>query len=426
MRLNTNLFVETITRPFLGLTNFERLVQIIRFSSSFLSFVLSIVVYLAPYINPRTINMSQLNTYSREISQGIFEKLYNSVESYGANSNNGVGLTTSEIVILTTYTLSQIENVPQYIIFSLYGNCVADYIDSIDYSLVDSNDNDGDGNVLSQLWINATDSGLTFDCKNYGPNYIYDYKSILSTIGLDIIIDFAYSDDSQNSYERYISQLRTLKRNCIYLSYGVHFGEICIFAMTFWYYSIKGRSINPFTEKILVHIISSIALVNMINGLICNISLVIINYSIQKRIKSELQSFGFSYHLNKVWFTLLWIHTFLICVSCLAWSGFEWCLVSDIALEGDEINDNIIDNDGFVKTLDSELQLKNYQLSYESEEEAQSDGHDGDESDVDMIRDYLTDEEYELQSISLRSRSSTETLEGYSVKRFVVPSTMQF
>lgn len=431
MRLRVGTFLQRLARPFQGLSHFERLMCVMRFTSSFLIFLFSIVIYLAPYISPRTISMSRLNTYSKEISQGIFEKLYNSVESISAGSNNGVGLTTSEIMILTAYTLTQIKNVPQYIIFSLYGNCIVDFATSIDYSTINDTDsrrdNDND-DVLSQIWVNATDSGLTYDCSNYGPSYFFDYKSILSTIGLDIIIDYVYTSGPTDAYTHYIHQLETLKRNCVYLAYVSLFVELEILILTIWYYNIKNRSINPFAEKLLVHIVSFLALFVMIIGLVCNISLAVINYSIQKRIRSELQSFGFSYHLNKAWFTLLWFQTFWICVSCLAWSGFEWCLANDNGGDdNDSINVNIMDNLGFIKSPDNELPSKKYNLSYDSMDDEQFEGgNDGEGTNVGMVSGYNSEEDYELQSISLRSTSSSQSPEAYSVKRVVIPSTMQF
>ena len=119
---------DIITRPFQNLTALEKVVQWLRLGTTLLIISFGLALTVGPLSSPRTLYMSRLDTYSADITTGLFTVLRQSMEqSTSTEENNGVGLTTSELYILTAYTESQIKNVPQYITVSLYGRCDSTY-----------------------------------------------------------------------------------------------------------------------------------------------------------------------------------------------------------------------------------------------------------------------------------------------------------
>lgn len=306
-----------LTKPFENLNALDRLIQIIRLSSSIVVLSMLLVLTLGSRSLPTLLYMGRLNTSSIDIAQGLFDVLQESVESYTAsNINNGVGLTTSEILILTEYTASQIKEVPRYVVTSVYGWCKI-------HNETTEVDNSGD---LSE---SATASNKTV-CFEKGAAYILDYRQLLETIGLDIILNYAYGDSSgaSSAYLEYISQNKQKKERMINLMYFVTCTQFFMIILQLWYYSIKGKSLNVLKEQLLVHGISFISLLIFVCTLIAVINLAIINLSLRSRVESELETFGMSYHLGGSWFTVLWLFAIFSCISCLVWSGLEWC-VSD-------------------------------------------------------------------------------------------------
>ncbi|CAI4047424.1 hypothetical protein N7582_004101 [Saccharomyces uvarum] len=326
---------DIIARPFQNLTALEKVVQWLRLGTTLLIISFGLALTVGPLSSPRTLYMSRLDTYSADITTGLFTVLKESMEtSTSTEENNGVGLTTSELYILTAYTESQIKNVPQYITVSLYGRC-----DST-YSMVEVFDSQG--NMYSEK--NSTTKST---CTKAGTNYLFDYREVLSNLGLDIVLDYAYnkvsSQQAESSvYTAYMKGLKNKKANVLHLLYAVISFQVCMLFFMIWYYYIKGRFLNALKERALVHINSLLSLVVFIGGLTSTISLAWINYTIQSRINSELEAFGFSYHLGVTWFSLLWCFAGLISVSCLAWSGLEWCISDNGTTYGGGIDDKFL------------------------------------------------------------------------------------
>ena len=126
--INPHRLKKTVSKPFENLNALERLIQSIRLFSSVFIICLSLVLTVGALVNPKYLYMGKLNTSSVDIANGLLDVLKNSVESSRpTNINNGVGLTTSEILILTKYAEAQVNNVPQYITSSIYSWCATRY-----------------------------------------------------------------------------------------------------------------------------------------------------------------------------------------------------------------------------------------------------------------------------------------------------------
>lgn len=207
------------------------------------------------------------------------------------------------------------------------------------------------------------------------------------------------------------------------LLYAVICLEACILAMTFWYYIIKGRFINPFKERFLMHSISLLSFTVFICALTSIITLTCINYNLRNRVKNELKAFGFAYSLGTSWLMSIWFMAVFVIISTLVWSGLEWC-ISDSQDYGDETQNNILSYEPGVFMDESELRDSN------------DDFEDGEvyRSNIDTsqtggwhrsVNDYESDcvEEMELQDLVLYSSEDSDLM----MQRTVKPSsTMQF
>ncbi|EJS42641.1 ecm7p [Saccharomyces arboricola H-6] len=441
---------DIIARPFQNLTALEKVVQWLRLGTTLLIISLGLTLTIGPLSSPRTLYMSRLDTYSADITTGLFTVLRQSMEqSTSTEENNGVGLTTSELYILTAYTESQIKNVPQYITVSLYGRC-----DST-YTMVEEFDSEGNMHSVKNSTTKST-------CTSVGTNYLFDYREVLANLGLDIILDYAYnkigSQEAESSaYTNYVKGLKNKKANVLHLLYAVISFQVCILFFMIWYYYIKGRFMNALKERALVHINSLLSLVVFIGGLTSTISLAWVNYTIQSRINTELEAFGFTYHLGVTWFSLLWCFAGLISVSCLAWSGLEWCISDNGTSYGGAIDDKFLGYQAGVFTdadLDDELphdqryprrqstsgeaelmrnsdtmatisKTGNNEPS-ESEDISTTLDHGNDTTEIgenDRNKTFASREEFELQDIRFRLSGDSEE----SMQRVIKPSSaLQF
>ncbi|CAI1609180.1 hypothetical protein SEUBUCD646_0L04810 [Saccharomyces eubayanus] len=441
---------DIIARPFQNLTALEKVVQWLRLGTTLLIISFGLALTVGPLSSPRTIYMSRLDTYSADITTGLFTVLKESMEkSTSTEANNGVGLTTSELYILTAYTESQIKNVPQYITVSLYGRCDSSY------SMVEAFDSQG--NMYSEK-----NSSTKSTCIKAGTNYLFDYREVLQNLGLDIVLDYAYNKVSSqqaetSAYTSYMKGLKNKKANVLHLLYAVISFQVCMLFFMIWYYYIKGRFLNALKERALVHLNSLLSLVVFIGGLTSTISLAWINYTIQSRINSELEAFGFSYHLGVTWFALLWCFAGLISVSCLAWSGLEWCISDNGMAYGGGIDDKFLGYQAGVFTnadTDEDLaygqrnpqrqstsgeaelmrnsdtmptisKTANSGVNRSDDLNCNSDNQEGtaDIGDNDGKSPFASREEFELQDIRFRSSSDSEE----SVQRIIKPSSaLQF
>ncbi|AET37404.1 Ecm7p Ecym_1153 [Eremothecium cymbalariae DBVPG len=317
-------FLGVVLRPFQYLDAIDRIVQILRLVSSLLVVLMGLILTLGAFLSPEKLYMGKFTTSKKSIANGLFELLSNSVVN--SNMNGGLGLTTSEIVILNQYTSSQVVNVPEYITSAVYGWCQLGKPDDVADNL------------------NNTDE---VECQYIGPSYVFDYRVLLGKMRLNIVLDYAYTDslqenDSMNGdsasanstpsahipdYVRYINNARSLKMNMLFLVYFVMVLQVFMLCLMLWYYCVKGRSLNLRKEKILVHLLSFCSLVVFMFSLVATINLFAIQHNIRSHVKQELQNFGFAYELGKRWFSCLLQLSVFSFISCLLWSGLEWCVM---------------------------------------------------------------------------------------------------
>lgn len=459
---------KVLWQPVKNLNAFERLILCIRMISMFFCIALSLTLTIGPFVVPRSLYMSQLNTDSSNIAAGIFSTLSSEIEAQSTNNvNNGVGLTTSELFILTSYSLKQVTAIPQYISIYLYGMCSIYHSDSDDALPT------FDGQADSFTFHNAGQKNYTVITKCYTESfdYVLDYREILLNIGLDIIIDYAYgSTDGDtpkvgNGYENYINNLKRNKKRYLILFFVVIVMHLISFPLVFWYYFIKGKYINTFKEKLLLNILSLFSLATFVMGLISSLDIVWFNYSLKKKIISELSTFGFSYELGNLFFALIWTLVFFLSISCMAWSGLEWCVADANTIDDVYLNEssaaamimNPSNSDALLdETFESDLEENRIDHYYNDEHyddhfEENDDGYlDTEQADFlrnsslkeafqnskrntsrkkndnknnGFIYDDDLDEGYEMQSIAIISSNESDSLMQYAI---VPSSTMNF
>ncbi|SCU98671.1 LADA_0H14642g1_1 [Lachancea dasiensis] len=308
------------SKPFDNLGALDRLVQFLRLGSSMMVLLFTLILTLGAFVSPSRLFMGKMNTSSIDIAKGLFQVLESSVEASTANYiSNGVGLTTSEILILTEYTAYQTSTSPQYVVSSVYGWCRVD-------------------NRTTAKAGPRAENYTT--CVNAGPDYVFDYKELMNDVGLGVILDYAYdasgdASQAESSYTDYMSSARKLKEKKITLLYVVASFQAVMIVLTLWFYSVKGRSLNHFRESFLIHTVSVLSLLICICALVSVIALASFNLQVRSRIQNELGSMGVSYHLGGAWFTSLWLLAFFSCISCATWSGLVWCITDGQVADGD-------------------------------------------------------------------------------------------
>ena len=348
--------------PFQNLNTLDKLIQCVRLVSSVMGLLFGMIITLVPYYKPQNMYIGKLNTLRANIAKGVFTVLMENFESNSlTNINNGVGLTTSEILVLTSYTFQEVQDIPAYILVTLYGDCDAKCI-------VNDNDNNNDTDnyyyyyyyydgsarkddlSLTDSWNHKNNTKLNFDCQYWGPDYLFDYRAALNSVGLHIVLEYAYGssykgpNNEKSSYESYIQYLSKLKQCVLKLFFFVLAIELVIILLTLWYYYIKGRKLNHSTEKFLLHLLSFLSLFVFVAGTISVLSLLYINYSMKTKITEELKAFGFSYRIGEAWTTCMVFWIFFSSVLCLVWSGLEWCVSTNDSsvdsFDGNEMNVN--------------------------------------------------------------------------------------
>ncbi|SCU90502.1 LAME_0E08834g1_1 [Lachancea meyersii CBS 8951] len=310
-------FRKVVARPFENLSASSRLIQFFRLGSSTLVIVFAMILTVGALACPDRLFMGQMNTSSIDIANGLFQFLESSVESSTANYiSNGVGLTTSEILILTEYTSLQSKAAPQYVVSSVYGWC----------------------RVENRTTTTTGPRAQNYTtCTTEGSDYIFDYRSLMKGVGLEVILDYAYNASGDDTYEanpsytHYMNSKRSMKGRMIVLLYIVAACQALVLFLTLWYYSIKGRSLNQFRESLLVHTISILSLLVCICALVSTILLVTLNVQLRSKIKDELSVMGISYHLGRAWFAALCLMAIFSCISCANWSGLVWCITNGAA-----------------------------------------------------------------------------------------------
>ncbi|CCH62160.1 hypothetical protein TBLA_0G02200 [Henningerozyma blattae CBS 6284] len=315
---------ERVCGPFKGLSEWEIAICLFRFFSSFVILLIVAVLTLGPWINPNHLYLGKFNTVSSDISKGLYQYLKTSVESLEASQfQDHLGLTTSELFTLTNYASSNVQDLPLYITSSMYGKCET-RSGNMTRKIIDGN-------------IYITYNDIYNKCDFEGLGYVFNYRELLSDMGLELLLSYAYKSNIDKAIDQNVSYLCYIGRSsdrratmmCLLFIAGAL--DIIILILTIIYYTVKDKSLNLTKENILIHTISFLSFILCIDGILCSVFLMVLEINLRSKIQKELSMFGISYRIGKPWYVLLFFMAAFVTISCILWAGLEWCMSPNIS-----------------------------------------------------------------------------------------------
>lgn len=316
-----------ICKPFVNLTPAARVLQLTRLLTSISVILFTIILIIGPNITPR-VYIIRLDCSHVDVSHGLFAALRSSADSnQNSLDSNGSGLTASEIEILSEYTQSRVSNAPQYILSGLSNWCFGNY--NTTYTV----DRFGKTRQNRKILFNR--------CTSRDPNYVFDYRGELSTIGLNIILAYAYEDTQAMSnstgsyvpdgpYSESVARRRDINKTLpglLLFSLSLH--AIMLVAALGLYgnrvFDKDDHRFHPASRQLMaIGALAAFATTAVV------ISIVTGTYtSIRHAIGTELGDFGLSSHFGSVWFTIAWFDVVLSLISAASWGGPIWCGAPD-------------------------------------------------------------------------------------------------
>lgn len=308
-----------IALPFKNLNKEDRIIQLCRLFTCVLAIVCCLVCIVAPRVT-NTTYAARINCAHLDVANGLYESLRNSVTQVFSPaifndqmSGTGNSLTNSEIRLITEYAETQVAGSPQYCISSLWTWCYGNYET---YTVVDKH-----GKVLTK----KKNEVLTCTDKS---SYVFDYINQLESIGLEIILAYAYQSSTfaTTLYEKLVSS-RNAKfqfafNGIIFTCCAQFVILLCIFVI----YSNRGSSRDLSKIPALVlHVVTLISLassLSIIIGLAMITNLFIIT---RNEIKSKLGDFGVTFHMGSKWFLFLSLSAVFATLSLVSWVFPMWC-----------------------------------------------------------------------------------------------------
>lgn len=311
--------VYNITLPFKNLNKEDRIIQLCRLFTCLIAIVCCLACIVAPRVT-NTTYAARINCSHLDVANGLYESLRNSVTQVftpaifnDQMSGTGNSLTTSEIKLITEYAETQVAGSPQYCISSLWTWCYGNYET---YTVVGK-----DG----EIHIKKKNEVLTCTDKS---SYVFDYINQLESIGLEIILAYAYQSSTFTTtlYEKQVSSRNAkfqLAFNGIIFTCCAQFVIlICIFVI----YSNRGSSRDlSKIPSLVLHVVTLISLassLSIIIGLAMITNLFIIT---RNEIKSKLGDFGVTFHMGSKWFLFLSLSAVFATLSLMSWVFPMWC-----------------------------------------------------------------------------------------------------
>ncbi|CDK24148.1 unnamed protein product [Kuraishia capsulata CBS 1993] len=317
-------FKSQVKKPFLNLTPRARLLQVIRLGSAALSVIFLLIIIC---LDLKSMPVARLDCSHVEVANGLFSALQSTVSTgaVGVFEGSDVSLTTSQVLILTEYVQQQVEDAPQFIDSNMMNWCFGNY------------------NYTSEVVNGETfykKKPLFYKCTDVDKNYVFDYRGELSTIGLNIILAYAYSDSSFSAesltdsvqYQPDEAYLKTLneRRKSTKAVPGLFYSTVCLqtllLVLGIIYYGkrnyAKDDTDMPMVIRQCFAVLSLTAFLTFLAGLCLTTK---IYFEIQTSVRQELGAFGLSVHLGKSWFGMTWTNMVICLLSMLGWCGPLWC-----------------------------------------------------------------------------------------------------
>lgn len=346
--------------PFLNLTPQQHVLQILRFSTSFIAFCLLITVLL---INgsPTFSYVARINSAHLDVSLGLYKSLRTSMSSADTNYRNqneilptDLSLSDSEISILTRYTENQVAGAPQYILLGVAEYCEVSY-----NSYQDDADED------------STEPPSTLRvCQEYqGTTNLFDYRTLLLEAGLTIIMAYAYKSDyeNDNAYQVRVAQRR--KRFDIIAVVTVF--EMCtqFVMMVYGFVVYSNRGTAKDLSRIPRLTMNIFAVIAVAGGLAMTAGAVVVTrlmIDMRNDVSDGLKVFGITLVLGKTYFYLIWATFSFSFLSMLSWVVPLWC--SNPPSDGYVSDEETYYNRSDLSQPASDFVLRPYQVSRQTKQ----------------------------------------------------------
>ncbi|GME90099.1 unnamed protein product [Ambrosiozyma monospora] len=316
-----------LEKPFVNLTPRARVLQSLRLGTSFLTLVGLLLLYFLPYMT-HNVFVAKLDCSHADVSNGLFSSLSSSVNSDGEISS---GLTTSEIELLVDYVENEVKTAPQVITSNLRNWCFGSYNSTETYD------------HYQESFTQSRIMNYHMQCTKTDSNYVFDYRGELSTIGLNILLSYAYSTSDVSSdrqaitsstklyspdaeYSAILKLRKSLNQSVFFMIVGGITVHGFMLLMGIIYYGNRGLKKDdqsmPNYIKQLYGYLASFTFLTILGAIVIQTYIIT---TVKSDVKSQLGSFGLSVHRGGIWFSIGWVVSFLSFVSAVSWGGPVWC-----------------------------------------------------------------------------------------------------
>lgn len=323
-----------MTKPFRHLSSRAQVLFLLRFSVALMLLVL-LSILMNPDHAPDRLYVARIDTSRKELGKGLFETLQSNMKSHDSL------ITTAEIKLLAQYTEEEIDNISEVLFSHLEYSCYKDFTSAAD-------DDDNDDGLEANL--NAKDAKpqlveeQQYICHEPDVDYVLDYRQELSTMGVNIILAYAYDanfiQESPNSgftndkiykpSKEYTDKIESVRHHSklVLIWFSTAIGLCTWMVMgTVIYYGFREEdemddSRYPLLWRHLVGILSLAICVLVVLG---SISKFILTKMMQQTIHDELSKYGIKMSLGSAWFSLMWFAFGLSIVLLALWGGAVWC-----------------------------------------------------------------------------------------------------
>ncbi|KAM9907257.1 hypothetical protein OXX79_001059 [Metschnikowia pulcherrima] len=308
-------FLRAMKRPFSNLSPEQKPLALVRVGSSVLVALLIIVIFVLEKF-PLAIPIAHINCAHLDVAYGLYQSLRlsmtESVLNKGASDNVlpiDSGLSDSEISILTKYAQTQVSNAPQQFAMGAAGWCSVSYV--TDFS------------DMNNVYTNKT-----IRCQPYEGFDFYDYRTLLSSNQLQVILAYAYEGNNAQSAE-YRDRVKTRSKRyaAMKVVYAVQLAQQVVLAVAgVVIYGNRGGSRDlSSTSKPLLNAVAILALASGITMVVSSAVVIGDLFAMKREIKRGLGDFGISMGIGTLFMATAWLALAAACVCMSSWTIPLWC-----------------------------------------------------------------------------------------------------
>ena len=308
-------FLRAMKRPFSNLSPEQKPLALVRVGSSVLVALLIIVIFVLEKF-PLAIPIAHINCAHLDVAYGLYQSLRllmtESVLNKGASDNVlpiDLGLLDLEISILTKYAQTQVLNAPQQFAMGAAGWCSVSY-------------------VTDFLDMNNVYTNKTIRCQPYEGFDFYDYRTLLSSNQLQVILAYAYEGNNAQSAE-YRDRVKTRSKRyaAMKVVYAVQLAQQVVLAVAgVVIYGNRGGSRDlSSTLKPLLNAVAILALALGITMVVSSAVVIGDLFAMKREIKRGLGDFGILMGIGTLFMATAWLALAAACVCMLSWTIPLWC-----------------------------------------------------------------------------------------------------